>query len=265
MIAQLYADIETIPAQRPDVLEEIRESCAAELAAALEGLSHPSNFKDPAKIAEWNATIRIEKVETLQAAHEAKVEESYRKTGLDGAFGQIACASFAYLDAEPVKIWLHEWEDPRCESDLLMALSDCLNDTIPQNMQRMVQVVGHNVAAFDLRFIVQRSIINGVRPHPVLMAAAQAKPWEADKVYDTMIQWAGVGKTVSLDKLCRALSLPGKGDMDGSKVWDAIKDGRIAEVAKYCADDVRKVRAVYWRMTFATAAQPVEVLEDVPA
>ena len=40
--------------------------------------------------------------------------------------------------------------------------------------------------------------------------AAQAKPWELEKVYDTMIQWAGVGKTVSLDKLCRALGLPGK-------------------------------------------------------
>ena len=77
------------------------------------------------------------------------------------------------------------------------------------------------------------------------------------------MQWAGVGNRVSLDKLCKALGLPGKGEIDGSKVWDYVRDGRIAEVADYCADDVRKVWAVYRRMTFAKVTQPE--LEDVPA
>ena len=69
------------------------------------------------------------------------------------------------------------------------------------------------------------------------------------------------GNRISLDKLCKALGLPGKGEIDGSKVWDYVRDGRIAEVADYCADDVRKVWAVYQRMTFTK----MEVLEDVPA
>ena len=43
-----------------------------------------------------------------------------------------------------------------------------------------------------------------------------------------------------------------------------MQAGRIAEVADYCADDVRKVKqAVYQRMTFAKVTQPE--LEDVPA
>jgi 3'-5' exonuclease len=264
MIAQLYLDIETIPAQRPDVLAEICESHMAELDAALNAITHPANYKDPVKIEEWNATVRQEKVAALKDAHEKNVEEAYRKTGLDGSFGHIACVSFAYLDSEPEKLWTADWQDPSYERDLLMGLEDLLNDHIPTNMHRAVQVVGHNVAGFDLRFLVQRSIITGVRPHPIINAAAQAKPWELDRVYDTMIQWAGVGKTVSLDKLCKALGMPGKGDLDGSKVWDAIKNGRIAEVAEYCADDVRKVRAVHQRMTFQTAPT-VQQFEDVPA
>ena len=136
-----------------------------------------------------------------------------------------------------------------------------MHDTIKPQTELAAQIIGHNVSAFDLRFLVQRSMILGVKPHPVLARAAACKPWETDRVYDTMVQWAGVGNRISLDKLCKALGIPGKGDLDGSKVWDYVQAGRIAEVADYCADDVRKVWAVYQRMTFAR----VEVLEDVPA
>lgn len=262
MIAQTYIDIETIPAQRPDVLEEIRQTEAEALAAAIAAVKPPGNYKKQETIDEWMATEAPKVKQALIDASTANVEAAYRKTGLDGSFGQIACASFAYLDAEPVKVCMPAWEHPEAERDLLITLADLLDATIPMNMHRVAQVVGHNVQ-FDLRFIVQRSIVRGIRPHPILSAAAQAKPWEVERVYDTMIQWAGVGKTISLDKLCRALGLPGKGEMDGSKVWDAIKEGRIADVADYCADDVRKVRAVYQRMTFASA--PVRQFEDVPA
>ncbi len=123
-------------------------------------------------------------------------------------------------------------------------------------------MVGHNVASFDLRFLVQRYIINGIRPHPVIARAAQAKPWESDKVFDTMVQWAGAGNRISLDKLCLGLGIPSpKGDLDGSKVWEWVQAGRIAEVADYCGRDVEAVQAVYQRMTFAKAP----AFEDVPA
>jgi uncharacterized protein YprB with RNaseH-like and TPR domain len=264
MIAQLYADIESIPAQRPDVLEELRQAEAEALSAALLAVKPPGNYKKQETIDEWMATEAPRIKQALIDASAANVDAAYRKTGLDGSFGQIACVSFAYLNAEPVAIWNADWQDPNHERLILRVLRDCLANTIPPNMQMAVQIVGHNIVNFDLRFIVQRSIVNGIKPHPVLARAAQAKPWEVDLVYDTMIQWAGIGKTISLDKLCRALGLPGKGDMDGSKVWDAIKEGRIAEVAEYCADDVRKVRDVHQRMTFATAPV-VQQFEDVAA
>ena len=54
----------------------------------------------------------------------------------------------------------------------------------------------------------------------------------------------------SLNKLCQVLNIEQKGDIDGSKVWQAVQDGRIDEVAEYCSKDVERVRAIYKRMNF---------------
>lgn len=262
MLTYLYVDIETIPAQRPDVLEEIRAMEQAALDAAIAAVKVPGNYKKQDTIDEWNATEKPKQIAALQAAFDSTVDECYRKTGLDGAFGQIVVVSYAIGGAEPVKIWNADWQSPDAEEAVLHGLSDSLSERILHADVMACQVIGHNVVNFDLRFLVQRCIVKGIRPHIVLARAAQAKPWETDKVFDTMVQWGSAKGTVSLNKLCKALGLPGKGDLDGAKVWDYVKAGRIAEVADYCADDVRKVRAVHQRMTFATA--PVQ-FEDVPA
>jgi predicted PolB exonuclease-like 3'-5' exonuclease len=118
------------------------------------------------------------------------------------------------------------------------------------------------VAGFDLRYMVQRSIVNNVRPHRIIAAAAQAKPWESDKVFDTMVQWAGIGNRIALDKLCRALSVPTpKTGITGAQVWDEVKAGRIRDVAAYCKKDVIATREVHRRLTFQTVA-PVLEFED---
>lgn len=240
----LYLDIETIPAQRPDVLEEIRSSCKADLEAALACVKAPANYKDADKIAEFCNAKRKE----LLDAHEAEVEAAYRKTGLDGAFGQVCVIGWALDDDEPQTLVDMQ------EGPLLRQFAEALRD-IPANEVFQTTVIGHNLAAFDLRFLSQRSIVNGIRPHPVIGRAAQAKPWEQDKVFDTMVQWAGVGGRISLDKLCRALGIPSpKGDLDGSKVWDYVQAGRLVEVSDYCRRDVQAVRSIHARMTFAEVA-----------
>ena len=248
---KLPLDIETIPGQAAAVLDALKADAEAEKAEC----RAPANYKDPEKIA---ANIAEQ-----HAAIDAAVLDKWRKTSFDGAFGQIVVVSFSVDGAQPFKLWNEDWQPPESERHLLLDLNDALHDSIKPSMEIGTQVIGHNVSAFDLRFLVQRSIVLGVKPHPILARAAAAKPWETDKVFDTMVQWAGVGNRVSLDKLCKALGLPGKGEIDGSKVFDYVQAGRIAEIAEYCADDVRKVWAVYQRMTFAKVTQPE--LEDVPA
>ncbi len=248
----IYLDIETIPAQRPDVLEDIRSSKKADLDAALAAITPPGNYKKQETIDEWIANEAPKIAAKLQGAFDADVDDAYRRTGLDGAFGQVCVIGFAMGDGEAGHFRTIDLTSDS-ERHLLMAFADHLNETIPASEALSATVIGHNVAAFDLRFLIQRHIINGVRPHAIIARAAQAKPWEQERVFDTLIQWAGNGAKAggSLDKLCKALSIPSpKGAIDGSKVWDFVKAGKIDEVADYCKKDVEATRAVHRRMTF---------------
>lgn len=248
----LFLDIETIPAQRPDVLEDIRASKQADLDAALAAIAPPGNYKKQETIDEWMVTEAPKVAARLQDAFAVEVDDAYRKTSFDGGFGQVCVIGFA-VDNEPAGQLNCIDLSATAEKHLLMAFSDQLSQSVPANEALSTTIVGHNVAAFDLRFLVQRYIVNSVRPHTIIARAAQAKPWEQEKVYDTMIQWGGNGAKAggSLDKLCKALRIPSpKGAIDGSKVWDFVKAGKIAEVAEYCAKDVDATREVWRRMTF---------------
>lgn len=238
-------DIETIPAQRPDIMADIRETKQAELDAAIAAVK----YKKQETIDEWIANEKPKQIQALRDSFDASVEEAYRKTGLDGSFGNVCVIGFAFDDG-PVQLI-----SSLNESSVLSAFNEAL-DPIPSSEIFKTCVIGHNVVAFDLRFLAQRYIVNGIKPHPVIARAAQAKPWDIDKVFDTSSQWTGSASTrISLDKLCKALSIPTPKDgITGATVWDAIKEGRIEEVAAYCAKDVKATREAYKRMTFQTVA-----------
>lgn len=225
MLNCIHLDIETIPTQRQDVRDFIAKT-----------VTHPGTISKAETIAKWNEESRP-----------AAIQEAIDKTGLDGAFGQIVCIGFDLCDAgEADAIYGLD------EADVLTRFNDALK-VIRHADLLSTTIVGHNVSGFDLRFLLQRHIVNGIRPHPLIARAAQAKPWETEKVFDTMVQFAGVGNRISLDKLCLALGLPGKGDITGADVWPMVQAGKLAEVADYCIDDVRKTRAVFKRMTFSNA------------
>jgi len=39
-----------------------------------------------------------------------------------------------------------------------------------------------------------------------------------------------------LDELAKLIGFPGKLGMDGSKVWEAYQQGKLAEIRNYCED-----------------------------
>jgi hypothetical protein len=250
----LFLDIESIPTQRDDVRAYLEESLRDELTQAIEAVCAPSNYKDEAKIAEFCDNKRAQ----LKSDFAAKITEKVNATGLDGSFGHVCVIGWACDDDEPQCVLSAD-----NEAALLGEFSKRLLVTPSERFT--TTIIGHNVASFDLRFLTQRYIVNGIRPPLAIARAAQAKPWEGDKVFDTMVQWAGIGGRISLDKLCLALSIPSpKGDMDGSMVAEYVAAGRIEEVAAYCKRDVEAARAVWRRMTFA----PTPIMrqfDDVPA
>ena len=227
MFQSIILDIETIPCERQDVRDFIAK-----------GVQPPATYKLADSIAKWH-----------KEQGPAAIDEAVTRTSFDGAFGQVCCIGYA-LDNSGAPESIH---GDGVESKILTMFNERLNTLIPSSMWSATTVVGHNVSSFDLRFLMQRYIVNGIRPHPIISTASRAKPWESERVYDTMIQFAGVGKTISLDKLCMALGIEGKGDISGADVWPMYQAGKIAEIAEYCRHDVEITRKCFKRMTFAEA------------
>lgn len=181
---------------------------------------------------------RVTKLAEKKAALDPKitVDEEVRRTALDAVAGEVVVIAAAIDDGE-VRTWARDMTLDDGEAQLLRRFTTALAG-------RSFTLVGHNVLDFDRRFLRQRGIVHGVRMPPLF--TREVKPWESDVVADTMRLWCGDHRgRVSLDALATAFGLQGKGDVDGSMVADMVAEGRIADVAAYCADDVRMVREVY--------------------
>ena len=212
-----FIDIETIPAQSAEALERARAD-----------VKPPGNIKKQESIDAWLADNRE------QAAREALA-----KTSFDPAQGHICTIGWAMDNDEPVTAHARDVQDER---DVLGAFFGALR---PYDRHTFV---GHYISGFDLRFILCRSVVLGVRIPPCV--PRDPKPW-AGTVFDTMTAWSGQRGTISLDNLCAALGIPGKDGFDGSQVAEAWASGEHERITEYCADDVRRVRAVWQRFQAA--------------
>jgi hypothetical protein len=219
-------DIETCPSQSPEVRAEF-----------LANVKPPATYKKSESIAEW-----------MNENAEAEAETAWRKTSFDGALGHICVVGVAIDDQQPQSIYSDDWHAD--EANVLRQLFSLIDATCMAHPNVRPTFIGHNLIEFDLRFMFQRCVVLGVKPSRFI--PFNCKPWD-DHVFDTMQRW-GARAGGSLDKITRAIGLEGKGDIDGSMVWDYVRDGRIAEVAEYCKHDVALTRDLYKRMTFAEAA-----------
>src|SRR3990167_9961262 len=224
----LFLDLETLPSESDAVR-----------AAIAETITPPGNMSK----AETIAACAVEKKPAL-------VDEAMLKTSFDAAYGRILCIGWAVDDAEPQSIIGSE---DVVLAGFMEALRVAQEHTIKSGkINSDVVFIGHNITGFDLRFLFQRCAINGVKPPLSLLAAMRAKPWDKC-IADTMLMWSPEReRRISLDRLCKTLSVPtSKGNLDGSKIYEYFKAGRLDEIAAYCRADVNATRACYKRMIFA--------------
>lgn len=210
----IVIDIESLP-------------CAnqSQMAYLLASVKADSRLKDPVKIA---------------ADIAEKKEEVVGKTGLDGSFGRILCASVADADGGEIITLSSPAVD---EFSVLNGLLDAITSIARDDSHTAITpvIVGHNIG-WDLRFIAQRCVINGV-PINKKFLPFDAKPWE---MADTMTLWAGSGNKISLDRLCAALGVESpKGEIDGSKIAEYFEAGKLAEIIAYNRADVEATRQCY--------------------
>lgn len=219
----LYLDIETLPSHSPAVHAKIEES-----------ITPPGNISKADTIAAWVA----EKKPDL-------VKEAIAKTSFDGATGHVCCIGWAWDDG---KATTHVIDSIESEKDMLYGVMGQLVLEASATSYGSPTVIGHNVVNFDIRFLWQRAIVLGVRMP--FWFPRDPKPWGND-VFDTMTAFAGSRNMIGMDRLCEALGMEGKGEIDGSmvaKLWD---EGQYQTIADYCAADVERTRAIHRRMMVA--------------
>ena len=155
-MSTIYLDIETLPTTNPIVIEQVQA-----------GLKTPVNYKDPEKI-----TAYIE-------SHKG---EAVHKTGLSGLFGEILCIGWAiddepantmYRDDEGEAAMLREFREISCEARI--AINPYCTNTL----------VGHNAIDFDVPYLSQRMMINGIDP----LFRHGTKVWDMS-IDDTMTMFA---------------------------------------------------------------------------
>ncbi len=228
MMAFLYLDLESLPTQDKKVIENLEK-----------GIKPPGNITKKESIDKW-----------MEENKDSALDKAIRKTSFDGLYGQILSIAWAF-DDESVKV-IHQGQYNNNEKEMINDFFNIISNLTDEHGQRTVitKWIGHFLLNFDLRFLWQRCVVLGIKP-PIRIPY-DAKPWD-DIVFDTKIAWTGMHQysgAGSLDALSQAFGMDGKGDLDGSRVYDYWMAGRIEEIAEYNRMDVEKTRKLYKLMNF---------------
>jgi len=110
------------------------------------------------------------------------------------------------------------------------------------------EIVGHNIIGFDLPFIFQRCLVDGIAVKPFVNLG----DYNVRGVFDTMRVWCLGDRRarVSLDDIAWALGIESSktADVEGSRLFELYQAGKLAEIREYNLNDVRVTRKVYERM-----------------
>ncbi|MDP8266068.1 MAG: ribonuclease H-like domain-containing protein [Candidatus Aceula meridiana] len=104
-----------------------------------------------------------------------------------------------------------------------------------------------NGRMFDCPFIMLRSAINSVRATKDLMPYRYGKGPHVD-LYDQLTFYGAATRKFSLDMWCKAFSIksPKAEGITGLQVKGLFKEGKYADIAKYCARDLKATKQLYF-------------------
>jgi 3'-5' exonuclease len=106
------------------------------------------------------------------------------------------------------------------------------------------QVVSFNGRSFDAPFLLIRSAINKIKPTRNLV------PNRYDNFHIDLLEqftFFGLTRKFNLDFYCRAFGIesPKTAEINGNEVQRFYREGKIKDIAKYCADDISATYELY--------------------
>ena len=161
---------------------------------------------------------------------------------------RVIVISCVLRDDEGVKVF-SIGEPDVAEGAAIQRFFEGINKYVPQ-------IVSWNGRGFDIPVLASRGLIHGVTAACFWDTGSDNKDFRFsnylsrfhDRHLDLMDVLAMYGFRGSpLDDVARLSGFPGKLGMDGSKVWDAFKNGEIAAIRNYCETDVANTYLVYLR------------------
>lgn len=245
----IFVDIETIPTQSHELATHVMESVDLKHPESIDDYcSPPASYKKQETIDAYvdKKTSEYEEyIKSIHADNESKKLEELSKQGLSGLFGEVLCIGYAVDDEDPNCLYINP-ENGITEASILSEFRDiaCYSGRVKSYCSNTL--VGHSVLQFDIPFLSQRMMINGLPP----LFRHGSKPWDLS-VEDTKLMWqCSSQKRESLHNLCIAFGIQTPKDgIDGSQVYQAFLDGRHDEIAAYCKRDVVATRELHKRMS----------------
>ena len=122
---------------------------------------------------------------------------------------------------------------------------------------RRPQLVGYNSLNADLKILIQRGVIQGIRAAG--FCDRPDKPWEGidyfvrtgDGHVDLKDVWSGFGKgTPSLHEMAVQSGIPGKLDVDGDAVAGLWLDGQLRKIVEYNECDALTTYLMWLRLAY---------------
>lgn len=207
----LFFDLETIPGEEKPSRDEVKV---------------PANYK---------------KEEAIKKYIDENLDNEYRKQALKSHKGRIFCLGYKYEDEDKPTV-LHG-----TEKDIITNFQDVV--TRDYGHEYAVNFVGHNIKEFDIPWIYHRACKYNCDKLKRIFSMVK-RPNYGEIFIDTIDKWAYSSRNmVSMDDICKFFGIEGKGDMDGSKVWDEVLAGNHQKVYDYCGDDVLNVEKIYNLLT----------------
>lgn len=216
MSIDIFIDIETIPSGSIDDFVLTKDDA-------------PKNYKDEQKINDWIVENK---------------EKKFRERGLSPNYAQIISLAYAINEQEidviygsnPYELLKTFYEKIR---DYVVA--EEIKDKAYYNDYRFI---GINNKKFDMEVIWVSAMKMG------LYELARLIPRDrfTKKILDVCEVWNGPNymNYVSLNTMCEVLNIEGKGDMDGSKVYDEYLAGNLEDIiVPYNISDVEKLRKIF--------------------
>ena len=162
---------------------------------------------------------------------------------------KICAISCALREGNNFKVWTLGDENAS-EAEIIQRFYDGIEKYTPQ-------IVSWNGGGFDLPVLHYRGLINGVNASRYWDLGEDDKDFKWNNyisryhmrhtdLMDVMAMY-NARANAPLDEIAKLCGFPGKLGMDGSKVWDAYKAGKLNEIRHYCETDVANTHLVFLR------------------